>query len=183
MHSFGESPSVAVESRLSQILEDSPLPKYCLSAKACQGILNRANKRGKELPPELEAALENQAGCEVAEPIAVDVYNQTIEGKIAPTVTAAAGGTNTSGPKVMTAGFKAGQSTGGIGYEEEMCPTMQANPNALEPTVLCAGFKAGNGAQARSIGYQEEVAPTLPSEAGGNSVPAIVRANEEFDWL
>ena len=56
-HSFGELPSVAVESRLSQILEDKPHPKYCLSAKACQGILNRAKKRGKVLPPILEAAL------------------------------------------------------------------------------------------------------------------------------
>lgn len=60
--SFGESPRDAVESRLSQILEDSAPPKYCLSAKACQGILNRAARRGKELPPELKAALEAQAG-------------------------------------------------------------------------------------------------------------------------
>lgn len=33
--------------------------------------------------------------------VGVDVYNQTIEGDIAPTLTAACGGTNTSGPKVM----------------------------------------------------------------------------------
>lgn len=60
-HSFGESPSVAVESHLSQILEDTPHPKYALSAKACQGILNRANRRGKKLPEVLEEALRNQA--------------------------------------------------------------------------------------------------------------------------
>ena len=60
-HSFGESPNVAVASRLSQILEGNPHPKYSLSAKACQGILNRANKRGKELPKELKDALEAQA--------------------------------------------------------------------------------------------------------------------------
>ena len=35
----------------------------------------------------------------------VDVYNQTIEGDIAPTVTAAVGGSNTSGPKVMAYGI------------------------------------------------------------------------------
>ena len=52
--------SVAEESHLSQILEDSPLPKYFLSAKACQGILNRAKRRGKELPPRLKDALEAQ---------------------------------------------------------------------------------------------------------------------------
>jgi DNA (cytosine-5)-methyltransferase 1 len=55
--SFGECPSVAVESRLSQILEDNPHPKYFLSAKACQGILRRAERRGKELPPMLKEAL------------------------------------------------------------------------------------------------------------------------------
>ena len=61
MHSFGEFPREENVSRLSQILEDSPPPKYCLSAKACQGILNRAAKRGKELPEILREALEGQA--------------------------------------------------------------------------------------------------------------------------
>ena len=58
MRSFGEYPNVAVVSRLSQILEDKPHPKYCLSAKACQGILNRSERRGKALPPILEEALK-----------------------------------------------------------------------------------------------------------------------------
>ena len=64
MHSFGESPKEENVSRLSQILEDSPLQKYSLSARACQGILNRASRRGKELPPELREALERQAVCD-----------------------------------------------------------------------------------------------------------------------
>ena len=68
MHSFGESPSVAVESRLSQILEDDPHPKYCLSAKACRGILRRAERRGKQLPEELKSALVEQSGaCKATE--------------------------------------------------------------------------------------------------------------------
>jgi DNA (cytosine-5)-methyltransferase 1 len=62
MHSFGEHPislyhNGVGESHLSQILEDCPHPKYSLSAKACQGILNRANRRGKKLPEMLERAL------------------------------------------------------------------------------------------------------------------------------
>lgn len=66
--SFGESPSAAVESRLSQILEDDPHPKYCLSEKACQGILRRAERRGKQLPEELRAALVEQSGaCKATE--------------------------------------------------------------------------------------------------------------------
>ena len=61
MHSFGESPSEENVSRLSQILEDCPHPKYSLSGRACKGILNRAERRGKELPSELKAALIAQA--------------------------------------------------------------------------------------------------------------------------
>ena len=61
MHSFGECPSAARESRLSQILEENPLLKYCLSAKACQGILRRAQTRGKELPKILKETLEKQS--------------------------------------------------------------------------------------------------------------------------
>lgn len=57
----GESPSVVVASHLSQILEDQPHPKYYLSAIACQGVLRRAERRGKELPPILKAALERQS--------------------------------------------------------------------------------------------------------------------------
>jgi hypothetical protein len=55
--SFGECPREENASRLSQILEAYPHQKYSLSAKACQGILNRAERRGKELPEQLEAAL------------------------------------------------------------------------------------------------------------------------------
>ena len=36
-------------------------PKYYLSSKACQGILRRAEKRGKALPPILETALQVRA--------------------------------------------------------------------------------------------------------------------------
>ena len=39
--------------------------------------------------------------------------------------------------------------------------------------VQSAGFKAGQGARARSIGWEKEKTPTLASEAGGNSVPSV----------
>ena len=53
--------SVAEESRLSQILEEHPHPKYNLSDKASAGILRRAQARGKELPELLRVTLEKQA--------------------------------------------------------------------------------------------------------------------------
>lgn len=191
--SFGESPNVAVESRLSWILEDSPPGRYSLSDKACLGILRRAEKRGKELPKELKLALESQAagknlqqtrqshlkgtesenpteeaaseslggasftlnsteqhavaygissyesnGMKSANPnsgiykaessrtldfnggnpacnqggmaivTAVDVYNQSVSGDVAASVTAAVGGANTSGPKLMAVDVRNG---------------------------------------------------------------------------
>ena len=57
----GECPSVVVESRLSQILEATPHTKYCLSARACQGILRRAERRGKDLPKLLKEVLIRQS--------------------------------------------------------------------------------------------------------------------------
>ena len=59
--SFGESPSEENVSRLSQILEASAPPRFSLSAKACEGILRRAERRGKVLPEQLEAALTAQS--------------------------------------------------------------------------------------------------------------------------
>ena len=50
-----------VSSSLADVLETSVLPKYYLSAKACAGILRRAEKRGRELPPSLQTALEHVA--------------------------------------------------------------------------------------------------------------------------
>ncbi len=57
----GECPNAAVVSRLSQILEETPQEKYFLSAKACQGILRRAARRGKDLPEMLKTALLMQS--------------------------------------------------------------------------------------------------------------------------
>ena len=54
----GESPNDVVESTLSQILEVNAPEKFYLSAKACEGILRRAERRGKQLPPMLKEALE-----------------------------------------------------------------------------------------------------------------------------
>ena len=52
-----EAPCEEIPSHLSEILEEHPDPKYTLSAKACLGILTRASRRGKKLPPMLEEAL------------------------------------------------------------------------------------------------------------------------------
>jgi hypothetical protein len=54
--------SAAVASSLSDILETGDVPqRFYLSAKACRGILRRAEKRGKALPTTLRLALEQVA--------------------------------------------------------------------------------------------------------------------------
>jgi hypothetical protein len=50
--------SAAAVCSLSDTLEIGDLPqRFFLSATACQGILRRAEKRGKKLPLQLEQAL------------------------------------------------------------------------------------------------------------------------------
>jgi len=57
-----EWPSDAAVCLLSDTLETGDVPqRFFLSAKACQGILRRAEKRGKKLPPQLHKALHSVA--------------------------------------------------------------------------------------------------------------------------
>ena len=57
-----EWPKDAGVCSLSDTLETGNVPqRFFLSAKACQGILRRAEKRGKKLPPQLHKALHSVA--------------------------------------------------------------------------------------------------------------------------
>jgi hypothetical protein len=61
-------PKDGVECSLSDVLETQGdhLKKYSLSAKAAQGILRRANRREKTLPPQLQIALEQVAQSQLS---------------------------------------------------------------------------------------------------------------------
>ncbi len=209
--------SVAEESRLSQILEVNPLPKYNLTAKACLGILRRAERRGKDLPKLLKAVLIRQSqgalpqerteapapteaptsyavrirgGCDGGGKGALVQEDKSgtlgtgKEGDPSPTLTAGdrhgvayisgVDGYNgdLTGDVASTIGVNCGMSTGRNGVME-----LSANENGgmVRDSVLCAGFKAGQGAQAGGIGYSEEVSPTLASAPSGtNQTPAVV---------
>ena len=62
MRNTGAFPSEGNASTLSRILQGRVPEKYYLSPKACQGILRRAEVRGKALPDALKRALMRQAG-------------------------------------------------------------------------------------------------------------------------
>ena len=56
---ISEWPNDAAVCSLSQVLEKGSIPqRFFLSGTACAGILRRAEKRGKSLPPSLHAALQ-----------------------------------------------------------------------------------------------------------------------------
>ena len=173
----GESPNVAVVSRLSQILEETPQEKYSLSAKACHGILRRAERRGKDLPETLKAVLLMQSelggGCDGG-------------GKGALVQEDKSGTLGTDNDQTIfcygisayeSNAMKSSNPKSGV-YVADTSRTLDLNGgnpacNQGGMAVVCAGFKLGNSEQARSIGYAEEQAPTLNAECGGNK-PAVV---------
>jgi hypothetical protein len=64
-----DSPNDAAVCSLSSVLETGLIqPRYYLSAKACRGILRRAEKRGKQLPALLYQALQAVASKDVESP-------------------------------------------------------------------------------------------------------------------
>jgi hypothetical protein len=67
---FSESPKGGVGCLLLQVLEPTAPARYFLSAKAAKGILERANRRGKLLPPLLQEALQALAtGMETSQQV------------------------------------------------------------------------------------------------------------------
>lgn len=63
-------------------------------------------------------------------------------------------------------------------------PTLSSRENSglNREAVLCAGFKAGQGAQAGGIGYCEEVSPTLAAAPSGtNQTPAVMAPSVALD--
>ena len=60
MLNIGEFPNVEKESTLYTILEETVPEKYYLSARACSGIIKRAEKRHRILPEIMKEALMQQ---------------------------------------------------------------------------------------------------------------------------
>ena len=136
------------------------------------GILRRAERRGKDLPEKLKAALRAQSGlgggCDGG-------------GKGALVQTEKSGTLGTGNDQTVFClqgnGIDRADTAGcnGKGWREDVSYTL----NTIDRPAVCAGFKLGNSEQARSIGYQEEQSPTLNAECGGNK-PAVVYS---FDSL
>ena len=132
----GESPNAAVVSRLSQILEATPQGKYSLSAKACQGILRRAERRGKDLPETLKTVLLMQS------------ENAECDGN-KPAVVA---------PAVMCLNDKGGNV---MGVSHDVSGTLRAQEHGHQPAVIA--FAQNQREEVRNVG---DKAVSLAAEVG-----------------
>lgn len=87
---ISEWPSAESVSLLSSTLEVNAPEKYYLSARACQGVLTRASRRGKKLPELLQTALlemvewwEPGASARVMEALAAEEQKRRRQEKLA----------------------------------------------------------------------------------------------------
>ena len=208
----GVSPREERESSLSQILQVNPPSKYYLTRKACLGILRRAFEREKGLPKKLQEALEIQSGIasffldvpDIPVQSIAFATNQRDEVRDLHDVAGALGAQPGMKQQTFIAGFSAGAgaSAGGIGYGEELAPTLKgsAGGNGM-PSVLCLNDQGGSVMEcstdvtgtlrAQEHGHQplvyenhgidsrytgpHPVSPTLSARCGtgGNNVPLV----------
>lgn len=177
--------SGAEESRLSLILEEQAHQRYYLGSRACEGIIRRAERRGKELPHMLKTALEQMIEEDKSATLATNNDQHLFQPMSLKEENWAESGVKNA--------LRAGESkvshciVGRLILDDQggsqisvrtdgKSPTLLAEMHGNIPAVLeSAGFKAGNGAKANGIGWEEEVAPTLASSPSGtNQVPAVV---------
>ena len=197
----GPAPREPLQSSLSEILESEPAVGYYLSQTACRGILRRAEERGKELPPQLKAALMAQAGLnrwmnqeqvpvmigqadgdrpEMGFPVAF-AANQRDEVRDPHDVAGVFSAQPGMKQQTCVAGITA-KGNGDCFLSEEQHTALSCGGGMAGqgyPCALVAGFSAGAGASAGSIGYSETVAPTLKGTASGNCMPSVLCLNDQ----
>ena len=199
MLNTGVSPREEIVSSLWSILQAIVQKKYYLTKKACLGILRRARERGKRLPWNLACALRLQAGVSSGnsleeqrdspeefpvnqvEPFASQqqvafAANQRDEVRDLNDKAGALGAQPGMKQQTFVASFSAGAgaSAGGIGYSEEITPTLKgtASGNCM-PTVLCLNDQGGN-----IMECSEDKVGTLRAQEHGHQ--PLVLPMEEF---
>ena len=154
LRNSGASPRDAIESFLSQILQERPPKKYYLTTAACLGILRRAEERGKPLPKALDTALRIQAGL---------ICSTNDRGK--------------KNPSDEPVAFAQNQRDE-VRDLHNIASALGAQPGMKQQTFI-ASFSAGAGATAGTIGYAEEVAPTLKGSPSGNCMPSVMCLHDQ----
>ena len=202
LRNTGPSPRDAIESFLSQILQEHPPKKYYLTTAACLGILRRAEERGKPLPKALDTALRIQAGL-----IGLPGGRE----KTVPFDDSAVLAQPGMKQQTFAASFSAGASAtaGTIGYAEEVAPTLKGSPSGnCMPSVMCLHDQGGqrmdvcenmtDTLRASEKGHQplvyenhsidarvresSEISPTVTARygTGGGNTPLVQEPNEVY---
>ncbi len=164
----GVSPREGKESSLWQISEEHPHPKYYLTRKACLGILRRASERGKTLPPELQTALEIQAGLRsgTEDPLAINVSGALMATQNMQMQTCVTQPKDSVRSPVLCLNDQGGQI---MDCTENITGTLRAQMHSHQPLVY-----ENHGIAARYTG-PHSAAHTLTARCGtgGNNIPLL----------
>ncbi len=143
--------------------------------------MRRADERGKPLPPELKEALEIQAGLRKGEsfvPQTAFHINQREETIETGDITSALLATSNMQMQTFVAGFCAGsgKSAGGIGYGEDLAPTLKGSPSGNSmPSVLCLNDQGG-----QVMECSENVIGTLRAQEHNHQPLILSKEKESF---
>lgn len=175
--SSSEYPRGAAVCFLSDILCPDAPQEYFLSPTACEGIIRRAERRGRSLPPVLKTALQEaiRSSCAIPDRLAQGGSGPLIQDDLSATLA-------TSQDQVL---FQSNVLP--IDTTQVTDPRNGSNPQWGDPChtmsaqghtpAVCIGFSAGQSATAGSVAAQDEVAPTLrAAESGTNQVPSVAYA-------
>ena len=163
---FGESPSVAVESTLSQILETTVPARVFWHPTAGGQTRQRTppdSQDGSRVPSrDQDAGVTEATIC-----MSTGQANAEILTDISAYLNC-----NHEAPIITTAGFNGWRSvSGSIEFGQECAPCL----NTKMPPDIVAAFMGGQGSKAGGIAYSEQVAPTLKAASSGtNMAPCLV---------
>jgi DNA (cytosine-5)-methyltransferase 1 len=116
----------------------------------------------------------------LTQPMAFDGYNQTLS-----TTSQTIRSDKTDGDHIgmvlqgVAQPIAFSRNDDGRDATNDLSPTMRVAGRAggmLSVAQPIGAFKSGQGAASRSIGWSNAIAPTLPSNAGGNTAPAVLQS-------
>lgn len=180
-------PEAKRPSRLVDVLEREPVPaRYFLSRKACDGILRRAERRGRKLPPALEAALRGAGVERVGPPAPEELADGSVQ-EVAGTLGGGAGqrgwcddldrATFVPAARCFTLFPKSEQGVDLRASEVDVAPALTATSEAAKTdrglrVVEASGFYHTGGS--RDPCFVEGGSPTLKLGTGtGGQGPAV----------
>ena len=171
--------SGAAGSTLWSILEAQPHPRYFLTRKACQGIIRRASERGKPLPPQLQQALEIQAGMREGEgdpePVAF-AQNQRDEVRDLHDVAGALGSQPGMKQQTFVAAGVVTKGNGDCFLAEDVHTSMTSGGGQAGqgyPCILCLNDQGG-----QYMDCSENVSGTLRAQMHSHQ-PLVLESNQQ----